>query len=191
MLARSTALVLIDVQKGFDNPIWGQRNNMGAEAKMAQLLNAWRSAGMPVFHIRHLSGEKNSPFRPDQMGCEFKDAVKPRLGEPVIQKQVNSAFIGTALEYRLLNSGVRSVVLAGFTTDHCVSTTARMAANLGFETLVVSDATATFERTGPAGKRHSAEEIHELALVSLHQEFASIIDTESLLEQLSPTEVLA
>lgn len=177
------ALILIDVQKGFDHAKWGRRNNPDAEEKMAQILRAWRRTGQPVFHIQHLSQEPNSPLRPGQPGCEFKDVARPLFGEPVIQKSVNSAFIGTALEYRLIEMGVNAVVLAGFTTDHCVSTTARMAANLGFETFVLSDATATFERTGPNGKHYSAECLHEHALVSLHREFATIIDTEHLLEK--------
>ena len=188
---REAALILIDVQKGFDDPKWGRRNNPNAETSMARLLDAWRSASLPIFHIQHLSRQLTSPLRPGQMGCEIKEIVRPMAGEPVIQKCVNSAFIGTALEYRLLQTGVRRIVLVGFTTDHCVSTTARMAANLGFETVVVSDATATFERTGQTGKRYSAEEIHELALVSLHDEFAVILDSESLIAKLAPEGVLA
>jgi nicotinamidase-related amidase len=188
---KDAALVLIDVQKGFDDPKWGARNNLDAEKKMAQLLESWRGTGRPVFHVQHLSRIAGSPLRPGQKGCEIKEIVKPLDGEPIIQKHVNSAFIGTALEYRLMECGIEAVVLAGLTTDHCISTTARMAANLGFETFVVSDATASFDRPGPSGKRYTADQIHELALVSLHGEFATILDTDALLEKLAPEEVLA
>ena len=105
----------------------------------------------------------------------------PLPGEPVIQKNVNSAFIGTDLEARLRASGADTVVLSGLTTDHCVSTTARMAANLGFATYVVSDATATFERTSPDGRHYTAEEMHDSAITSLNGEFATIVDTVDVL----------
>lgn len=100
---------------------------------------------------------------------------------------MNSAFIGTGLEERLRQAGVEAVVVAGLTTDHCVSTTARMAGNLGFRTYIVSDATAAFDRAGPDGRRYAAEQIHEIALVSLHEEFGSVVTTVAVLEGLSPT----
>jgi nicotinamidase-related amidase len=102
-------------------------------------------------------------------------------GEPVYQKIVNSAFIGTTLEEDLKKSGIRELIIVGLTTNHCISTTARMAGNLGFETFVVSDATATFDRIGPDGTHYSAEQIHEISLASLHNEFATVVDTDSVI----------
>ena len=93
---------------------------------------------------------------------------------------MNSAFIGTDLKDRLDQAKIKSVVIAGLTTDHCVSTSARMAANLGYGTFVVSDATATFDRVSSEGKRFSAEIIHETALASLDGEFATIISTKDI-----------
>jgi nicotinamidase-related amidase len=121
---------------------------------------------------------------PESPGFEIKDAAKPHPDEPVIQKDVNSAFIGTDLEARLKQSGLKTVVLIGLTTDHCVSTTARMAGNLHFDTYVVADATATFDRIGPDGRSYKAEDIYAVNLVSLNEEFATVIDTEDLLNRL-------
>ena len=184
-LDSKAALVMIDVQKGFDDPRWGVRNNLDAESNMSDLLHMWRSVECPIFHIQHMSTTFDSPLRPGQMGCEIKEIVSPLPSEPVLQKNVNSAFIGTTLEFRLAQLGIEKVVFAGLTTDHCVSTSARMAANLGFDAYVVSDATATFDRIGPQGELYAAEDLHAHALVSLHEEFATIIDTESLLDALS------
>jgi nicotinamidase-related amidase len=184
LLGERPALLIIDVQKGVDDPRWGRRNNADAESRISALLDAWREDDLPLFHVQHLSREAGSPLRPDRDGVAFKEAVRPLEDEPVIQKSVNSAFIGTDLEARLREQDLDTLVIAGLTTDHCVSTTARMAANLGFTTYVVSDATATFDRTGPDGKLHNAEHVHEMALLNLHEEFATIIDTSSLLGKL-------
>lgn len=139
---------------------------------------------MPVIHIQHRSREPGSPLRAGASGNEIKDIAAPSPGEAVVRKSVNSAFIGTDLESRLKRLRVGTVVFVGLTTDHCVSTTARMAGNMGFDTYVVSDATAAFDRTGPDGTTYTAQEIHAVNLASLHREFATIIDTDSLLRKL-------
>ena len=187
-LPRNATLIVIDVQKGFDDPRWGGRNNPLAESNISRILEAWRNARMPVIHTQHCSSEPASPLRPGVPGNEIKETATPLPAEPVLKKNVNSAFIGTDLESRLRSNQVKTVVLVGLTTDHCVSTTARMAANLGFDTYVVSDATATFDRTGPDGRRYTAEEIHTANLVSLHKEFATVINTEDLLKLASNTQ---
>ena len=171
-------LLIVDVQRAFDDPRWNARNNPDAERRIAELLSAWRAAGAPVLHVRHESVSPNGIFRRGTPAFDFKPEAQPADGEPVIDKQVNSAFIGTDLEQRLRSERTGPLVVAGLTTDHCCSTTARMAGNLGFETWFVSDATATFERTGPDGERISAETMHRTALASLHGEFAEVMTSE-------------
>jgi nicotinamidase-related amidase len=184
-IPKDAALIIIDVQKGFDESVWGDRNNLNAEENIATLLEAWRRTGRPIFHIKHISRLPNSPLRPGQPGNEIKDKVKPKRREPVITKSVNSAFIGTNLEKRLRKQGLNTIILVGLTTDHCVSTTARMAGNLGFRCYVVADATATFERKGYDGRKYAADEIHQTALASLNEEFAGVVETRDLLKNLS------
>ncbi|MBC8122744.1 MAG: cysteine hydrolase [Gemmatimonadaceae bacterium] len=176
----STALLLIDVQKGFDEPVWGARNNPQAERRIGELLSVWRKASWPVIHVQHLSVSPDSPLRPAQPGCAFKPEAHPREGEPIFQKSVNSAFIGTILETYLREQGIAKLVLVGLTTDHCVSTTTRMAANLGFEVTVVEDAVATFDRVW-RGKHFPAQLIHEASLASLEGEFATVVVAAELL----------
>ncbi|MYE26222.1 MAG: cysteine hydrolase [Chloroflexi bacterium] len=176
-----TALLIIDVQEGLDEPRLGARNNPGAESNMARLLAEWRSRRRPIFHVQHMSTEPDSPLRPERPGNAIKREVAPIGGEPIIQKRVNSAFIGTDLQERLEAARVHSLVIVGLTTDHCVSSTARMAGDLGFRATVVADACAAHERLSYDGALHSAEIVHELALANLHEEFATILTTGQVL----------
>jgi len=175
------ALILIDVQKGFDDPCWWTRNNLTAESNITLLLSRWRERGWPVIHVQHCSVEPNSPLRPEAIGNDFKEEVMPIEGEAIFTKTVNSAFIGTNLESHLKENAITDLVLVGLTTDHCVSTTTRMAGNLGFNVTVVSDATATFDRTGPDGTHYSADEIHNIHLASLNGEFCVVRKTKNVL----------
>lgn len=186
---RPVALLVIDVQHAFDDPSWGSRNNPDAEANVARLLEGWRAAGQPVVHVRHRGEEDGGLFTPGTPGFEIKPEALPLPGEPLLTKTVNSAFLGTGLEELLRREGVQDVVLCGLITDHCVSTTARMAGNLGFDTTVVADAAATFERTGPDGRRWSAEDMHDSALASLSGEFADVVGTDEVLGRLAAGDV--
>ena len=181
MKPKNPALIIIDVQKGFQDPKWGKRNNPQAEQNIARLLAAWRKKHLPIFHVKNDSTEPDSPLRLGSPGNAINEIVQPLKNEPVLIKTVNSCFIGTNLEKRLRKLQIESVVIVGLTTDHCVSTTVRMADNLGFKVWIVSDATATFNRTGFNGKNYSAEHMHQLALVQLQDEFAIIVDTNHFL----------
>lgn len=186
----NAALLLIDVQQGFDDPVWGTRNNPQAEENIARLLFHWRARERPVLHVQHCSTSPDSPLSPERPGCAFKDRTRPADGEPVFKKQVNSAFIGTKLEAYLHDHCIEALIIVGLTTDHCVSTTSRMAGNLGFTTLVVSDATVAFDRRSADGRRFDADQVHDLSLASLHGEFATVLTTDAalLLEDARTTE---
>ena len=183
-IEREAALILIDIQQGFADPRWGRRNNPAAEANAASNLAAWRATSAPLVHIQHQSVEPASPLRPGQPGIEFQPGVAPLPDEPVMAKSVNSAFIGTGLEAWLRERGINQVVIAGLTTNHCVETTTRMAGNLGFRPVLVEDACATFDRTGPDGTVWPAETVHAMTLANLHEEFTEIATTAVVLSHL-------
>jgi nicotinamidase-related amidase len=179
------ALIIIDWQNGFDDHAYwgGNRNNPDAEQNTRYILDAWRKLKLPVFHVKHNSVNPKSRLAPGQPGNEIKDIVKPVGNEPVIGKTVNSAFIGTDLRQRLDELQIKTLVITGIQTDHCVSTTARMAGNFGYDTIVISDATATFDRTAPNGEKFSSQLIHDINLTSLNNEFATVMNTQTLLKK--------
>ena len=184
-MAKPTLLV-IDVQRAWNDPALGQRNNdPSAEENVARLLQAWRTAEAPIIHVRNCETDPDWPMLHEgNPGFEFMDEAVPQEGEPVLTKEVNSAFIGTDLEERLRNTDATTVVIAAITTDHCGSTTVRMSANLGFETWYVGDACSTYDREGPDGEVFPAELVHRTALASLHGEFADVITTDEAIKRL-------
>jgi nicotinamidase-related amidase len=179
---KNTALLVIDYQEGFHDPKWGARNLPQAEENASRVLRHFRQNSFPVYHVRHLSRNPNSPLRPGQPGVDFIEGVKPAPGERIFQKHVNSAFIGTNLEAVLRQNEIETLVIFGIAVDHCVSTTTRMAANLGFHVFVVADATIAHERKGYDGRTFDPDLVHAISLASLHGEFATVETTETILD---------
>jgi nicotinamidase-related amidase len=104
---------------------------------------------------------------------EIVDEVAPRPGELVLDKNSSSPFNGTGIDQLLRNLGVDTLVLAGVATDMCVETTARDAADRGYNVVVASDATATF---------HAAH--HDASLSALARVFGKVWNTETILHGL-------
>ncbi|WP_380166361.1 cysteine hydrolase family protein [Jannaschia sp. R86511] len=180
-LAR-TALVVVDVQRGFaDRAWWGRRDNPACEANVAALLETWRTAGRPVVLVRHDSTTPGSPLTPGTPGHAFADCVGEGC-DLLVTKTVNSAFHGSPdLDAWLRATGVEAVVVCGVTTNHCCETTARVGANLGHRVLFALDATHTHDRQAPDGSTVSAEELARATATNLHGEFATVVSTAHLL----------
>ena len=173
----NAALLVIDVQKGFDDlDYWGPRNNPECETNIAALLGHWRAQERTVVFVRHDSDEPASPLRPDHPGNAFKDVV---TGDPdvVVTKHTNSCFYGEPDLHRWLQERrIRQLVLCGITTNHCCETTARMAGNLGYDVRFVIDATHSFDRGDL-----TADELAKATATNLHGEFATVASTRDVL----------
>ncbi len=183
-----TALLVIDVQKAFSyrDATGGVRSCPQAEQDIGALLTAFRASGDTVIHIHHHTMEEDSIFRADLPGGAVQPFAQPIDGETVVIKRVNSGFIGTNLEVDLRDMGINRLVMCGGVANFCVETTARMAGNLGFEVLYASDAVWAYEATGPDGVVHSAEQVHSMSLCNLDGEFAKVMKTQTILDQIDP-----
>lgn len=138
------ALLLIDIQQCL---VDGPEELYQAEVvigRCADLLHRARAAGMPVLHVQHNDGpgsdlERLSP------GWQHHPAVKPSTGEPVFEKMTPSAFVSGNLDRYLHAAGITKLIIAGLQTDYCVDTNCRVARNLGYDVILVSDAHSTFD----------------------------------------------
>ena len=179
-------LICINLQQAFqDEAYWGgNRNNQNAEEISSQIIAKWREINEQIIHVRHSSTNANSKLHKDSKGFQFHPSCLPIEGEIVLTKSVNSCFIGTPLKQLLDERNCSTVVIIGVTTDHCVSTTVRMAANYGYNLLLISDATATFDKVGVMDSLYDSELIHQISLASLKDEFATILSSDQLFEML-------
>jgi nicotinamidase-related amidase len=172
------ALIVVDVQNGFGDPVWGERNNPGAEDNIVALIEAWRERGQPVVFVRHDSDEEGgSPFTPGQPG-NYLDPIL--TGEPdlLVAKSVNSAFHGEPdLAEWLRGEGIERIAVCGIQTNMCCETTARVAANLGFDMDFVLDATYTFGLPSHDGGTISADELSRVTAANLDPEFGRVTST--------------
>jgi len=177
-LAR-TALLVIDMQRGFDAP-GRPALSSNPDAPALRLLGAWRDKGGAVVIVRHDSVEPDSVLAPTHPGNALREGFAPQPGDALVVKSVNSAFIGTDLDLRLRRLGVEQLVVMGMSTDQCVSTTVRMGANIGYRMIVAADACAAFDQPGLDGVRIPAAQIHAVHLATLANEFAEVATVDEI-----------
>ena len=194
LLEKKPALLLVDIQKAFldkDYPgphedyIGIRRNNPNAEEICGTILKKWRELGFLIIHVRHSSTSVNSKLHESSQGFEFNDFVKPDNNEIVLTKKVNSSFIGTGLVDILETNNVKSIVVVGMTTNHCISTTVRMSGNLGYDTYLVSDSTAAYCNILKNGEVIDCEDVFKISLSNLDGEFCKVLTKDELFNKLS------
>jgi nicotinamidase-related amidase len=168
-------LVIVDIQKDyFPGGAHPLEDPEAAAASAARLLETFRSSGDPVFHVRHVWDEDEATFmRPGTEGIEIHQAVAPREGERVIEKEHPNSFRETPLESELRASGVDELVVCGMMTSMCVDATVRAAVDLGFETTVVHDACTTCDLEF-GGKVVPASAVHAAFIAALGDGYAAV-----------------
>lgn len=182
----TTALLVIDLQRGFDDPAMGPSNNPECEANIAALLDAWQRARQPVILVRHDARTPDSPLSPGTPGNAFKQELAGVRADLMFTKHVHSAFHGQVdLNAWLTGTGIEDLVIVGIMTNWCVETSARVAGNLGYRVRVALDATRTFDATGPDGQILTADQLAAATAVNLHAGgFAEVATTKEVLDSI-------
>ena len=173
-----SALVIVDAQNTYREGIMQLTGVEPALEQCATLLARARALKIPVLHIQHDAG----PGTPYDVSAEIgaiADKVAPADGEPVVVKNYPNAFVGTDLDARLKDTGVKNLVVVGFMTHMCINSTARGAFNLGYAVAVPAAATATRPLPAPDGSVVSAASLQSAALAALGDLFAVVVPDEA------------
>ena len=183
-IEENAALIVVDVQEGFDDPkLAGVRNNPKVDQNIEAIIKVWERSGRPIVVVKHNSKSSQSVLHPSKPGNSLKPYVKRVEPALAISKTVNSAFYGTPdLDEWLKASNIHQIVIIGIQTNMCCETTARMGGNLGYDVIFIPDAMHTFDSAGPDGVVLSADELTRATVASLFDgEFAKIFYTADLL----------
>ena len=170
----ASTLVMIDCQNTYTRGVMELDGVDAALDQAAELLDRARSAGIPIIHIQHDSGE-GSPYDVRAEIGRIVPRVAPRDDEPVIVKTLPNAFTGTDLDDRLAPGS--DLVLAGFMTHMCVNSTARGAFGLGHRPTVVAAATATRALPVVAGPAVPAAALQTASLAAISDLFGIVVAT--------------
>ena len=184
-MATRTALIVVDVQRGFeDATYWGRRNNPDCERNVADLIESWRDQAQPVVFVRHHWDEDGSPLRSDEAGSEFKNVVEGRP-DLLVTKTVHSAFHGTPdLHDWLGKHEIDKLVICGIQTNMCCETTARVGSDLGYEVGFAIDATHAFDQEDHDGGTVTADELARVTASTLDPEFGRVLNTDAAIAEL-------
>jgi nicotinamidase-related amidase len=171
-----TALILIDIQNDyFPGGNMELVNIENAACNASQLLNNFRKLKLPVFHIQHVSLRPSATFFiPETKGIEINDHVKPNTDEIIITKHYPNSFRDTDLHAQLKKNNIEKLVICGAMSHMCIDTTTRAAFDLGYQSVVISDACAT-KKLSIHGVDVPASHVHAAYMAGLHGLFADVM----------------
>ncbi|MEV6285391.1 cysteine hydrolase family protein [Kribbella sp. NPDC051770] len=139
-----TALIVIDVQESFRvRPNWQAVNHPDIADRVNRLVASARERGDLVVWVLHTEPGTGTVFDPASGNVRLIEGLEPRAGEPVISKTSHNAFTTTNLQQLLTQHGIRELVISGIRTEQCCETTTRVASDLGYDVVFVTEATAT------------------------------------------------
>lgn len=167
-------VVMIDCQREYVDGVLALPGVAPALAECARLLDGARAAGAPVIHIAHHGRPGGGVFDPEGPSGDIAPEASPLADEPVVVKSLPNAFAKTDLQDRLAAAGRKELIVAGFMTHMCVSSTVRAALDLDYRCTVVDAATATRDLPDGRGGVLSADALHRASLVALSDRFAII-----------------
>jgi nicotinamidase-related amidase len=170
------ALIVIDVQESFrQRESWRRVSTPDVAARVGELVSLARKADDLVVWVLHAEPGTDGVFDPARGFVRLMDGLEPTPGEPVLVKTSRNAFTTTNLQQTLTEKGIRELVICGIQTEQCCETTARVAADLGFDVTFVTEATATFPIPHRSGVGElGVAEIIERTEYALSGRFATI-----------------
>lgn len=176
------AVLVIDLQEGMADRIRAGRLPVNPDApdQIARLLSNARGKGVPVIHVHHDDADPASPFRKGEAGAAPMPCAMPLPDEVVLWKHRSSAFAGTGLDAHLRGLGVTELVVAGAVAAFCVTSTVRMASDLGFRVLLPQDALLGFDLPAHDGGRIDAATVQRVTLSVLGADFATLTTVADL-----------
>jgi nicotinamidase-related amidase len=174
---KDSVLVIIDAQREY---VDGKLPLDGIDASIkeaAQLLVRARKAGTPVIHVVHKGKPGGALFNPDGPYFEIVSALAPKPDETIIKKTLPNAFAGTNLEETLARIGRKNLIVIGYMTHMCISSTVRAATDRGYRSTIVAKATATRDLPAPGGGVVPAQTLQSASLAALADRFAAIVQS--------------
>ncbi|WP_417700836.1 isochorismatase family protein [Pseudophaeobacter sp.] len=186
-MGSNCALLVVDMQMEMANATAAgrPRANPDAEDNVASLLAGFRGAGLPVLHVLHDDPRPESKFRRDLASGQPMPCAQPLPSETLFWKTGSSGFVGTGLAATLEAEGITNLVIVGGVAAFCVNSTARSAANLGFQIEVVEDALIAFAMPARNGGDIDAHLVLEVTLSGLAAGFGAVVPTAEVLARLS------
>ena len=176
------AIVMIDFQNEYVDgamPLGDAGSKATANARL--LLDKARKEAIPIFHIAHHGQDNDKVFDPLSSKVDIVDSLQPLDGEKTIVKMHPNAFYDTELQALIKSAGKQQIIFAGFMSHMCVSSSARAAFDLGFESFVCHDACATRDLPSVNGQTITASVMHDSAMAALQDRFAALVATDKLI----------